>query len=79
MKERFLIDQLTTTNANLVDQIGRMQTHIEGYGKKLDLRMRRSMIYTMQMEMSRRSLEISIKNFMRRKLEELKAKKTWQI
>ena len=30
MKERFLIDQLTTTNANLVDQIGRMQTHIEG-------------------------------------------------
>ena len=24
-----LIDQLTTTNANLVDQIGRMQTHIE--------------------------------------------------
>ena len=30
MKEKFLIDQLTTTNANLVDQIGRMQTHIEG-------------------------------------------------
>ena len=30
MKERFLIDQLSTTNANLVDQIGRQQTHIEG-------------------------------------------------
>ena len=30
MKEKFLIDQLTTTNANLVDQIGRQQTHIEG-------------------------------------------------
>ena len=30
MKEKFLIDQLTSTNANLVDQIGRMQTHIEG-------------------------------------------------
>ena len=29
MKEKFLIDQLTSTNANLVDQIGRMQTHIE--------------------------------------------------
>jgi hypothetical protein len=41
--------------------------------------MRRSMIYTMQMQSSRRSLEISIKNFMRRKLEELKEKKTWQI
>ena len=30
MKEKFLIDQLSTTNANLVDQIGRQQTHIEG-------------------------------------------------
>ena len=30
MKEKFLIEQLTTTNANLVDQIGRQQTHIEG-------------------------------------------------
>ena len=30
IKEKFIIDQLTTTNANLVDQIGRMQTHIEG-------------------------------------------------
>ena len=29
IKEKFIIDQLTTTNANLVDQIGRMQTHIE--------------------------------------------------
>jgi len=29
LKDKFLIDQLTTTNANLVDQIGRMQTHIE--------------------------------------------------
>ena len=30
MKEKFLIAQLSTTNANLVDQIGRQQTHIEG-------------------------------------------------
>ena len=29
IKEKFIIDQLTSTNANLVDQIGRMQTHIE--------------------------------------------------
>ena len=48
MKEKFLIDQLTTTIANQVDQIGRMQTHIEICGKKLDLRMRRSTIYTLK-------------------------------
>ena len=29
IKEKFIIDQLTTTNAKLVDHIGRMQTHIE--------------------------------------------------
>ena len=35
MKEKFLIDQLSTTNANLVDQIGRQQTHIEGLWEEI--------------------------------------------
>ena len=42
IKEKFIIEQLTTTNANLVDQIGRMQTHIENLWEEVGFKNEKS-------------------------------------
>ena len=69
IKEKFIIDQLTTTNANLVDQIGRMQTHIENlweevgykYGKNNDLHFEKSELNEKFKELYKKLYEMEVR------------------
>ena len=69
MKEKFLIDQLTTTNANLVDQIGRMQTHIENLWEEVgfknekinDLHFEKSELNEMFKELYKKLYEMEVR------------------
>ena len=71
MKEKFLIDQLSTTNANLVDQIGRMQTHIENLWEEVGFKNEKINDLNIQVIEVNEKLKIFIKNFMKWKLENL--------